>query len=447
MKNILTLILIIVMATALISCHNGKQTSTNFTKEGPRHVEMKINDDGNYRFFVDDQEFYIKGAGCEFGDINALAAHGANSFRTWRTENGKQTAKEVLDEAHENGLMVMMGLDIARERHGFDYDDEAAVQDQFEAIKAEIIKCKDHPALLAWGIGNELNLRYTNKKVWNAVNDIAKMIKEIDGHHPTTTMLAGIGSSEVEYITTHCPDLDFISIQMYGDMINLQQRLEEAGYDGPYVVTEWGATGHWEVPSTKWQAAIEQTSTQKAASISERYNKAILVDQKYCMGSYVFLWGQKQERTPTWYGLFTEDGLETEAIDMMHHFWNGAWPVNRSPRVFEPTLNKQEATTSIVLKAGQDAEVNFRTSDPDEDPLTVKVEILRESTDLKDGGDYESRPESLEGLVKNTDLSAVEFNAPQEIGNYRIFVYVEDGNNHVATFNIPFRVTNEANAS
>ena len=49
-----------------------------------------------------------------------------------------------------------------------------------EKLREEVLKYKDHPALLAWGIGNELNLQYKNPKVWNAVNDIAKMIHEVD---------------------------------------------------------------------------------------------------------------------------------------------------------------------------------------------------------------------------------------------------------------------------
>ena len=34
---------------------------------------------------------------------------------------------------------------------------------------------------------------------------------------------------------------------MYYDIINLPKYLREAAWDKPYIVTEWGATGHWEV--------------------------------------------------------------------------------------------------------------------------------------------------------------------------------------------------------
>ena len=55
--------------------------------------------DGRFTLTVDGEQFFVKGAGCEFGNIAALSAHGANSFRTWRTENGQKSGQEVLDEA------------------------------------------------------------------------------------------------------------------------------------------------------------------------------------------------------------------------------------------------------------------------------------------------------------------------------------------------------------
>lgn len=413
-----------------------KNSSTTASK-----VVLKTNEKGFYRLFVNDSEFFIKGAGLEHGNIEALAQHGANSFRTWRTENGLQSGKEVLDEALKNNLMVFMGLEVGRERHGKDYNDEEWVSRQKEDIKKQILKYKDHPALLGWGIGNELNLRYTNKKVWDAVNDISKMIHEIDGNHPTTTMLSGIAKEDVDYIKTHCQDLDFISIQMYGDIINLQQRIAEAGYDGPYMVTEWGTTGHWEVGKTEWGAPIEENSTERANGVKERYEKAILIDSARCIGSFVFLWGQKQERTPTWYGLFTEAHEEITPIDIMHYFWNdNKWPANRTPEIKAASLDGKQASESIHVMAGKEVEFAYNAVDPDKDEIKCRFEVMEEATDLNDGGDAEQRPNVIEGLLVSESAGKITFKAPEQTGAYRAFVYLLDGQNNAATVNIPFYV-------
>jgi hypothetical protein len=399
-------------------------------------VVLKQNEKGQHRLFVNGKEFFVKGAGLEFGDISLLAAHGGNSFRTWRTENGEKSAKEVLDEAHENGLMVLMGLDIGRERHGFDYDDPVWVKEQFEYIKGEVLKYKDHPALLAWGIGNELNHEAENMKVWNAVNDISKMIHKVDPNHPTTTMLAGINKKVTDYMKVHCNDLDFLSVQMYGDIVNLQQRIKDAGYEGPYMVTEWGATGHWEVPRTEWDVAIEQTSQQKAETFIERYNKAILADPVNCLGSYAFLWGQKQERTPTWYGMFLENGNRTETVDAMHYLWNNEWPANRAPTIDSLRLDGQHAYQDIRLAAGDKYRAQAWGRCFENEELTYSWEIMPESTDLKQGGDHENRPQTLMEFENNP----VNFKAPTLPGAYRLFVYITDPAGNAATGNIPFLV-------
>lgn len=430
-------ILILLAMTALFisGCNSAQKQGNN----GPSRVELKTIE-GKSRLYVNGEEFFVKGGGCEFGNIEALAKHGANSMRTWRVENGQRSGKEVLDEAQKNGIMVMMGLEVARERHGFDYNDSVQVEKQLNSIKSDIVALKDHPALLGWGIGNELNLRATNNKVWDAVQGIAAMIHEVDPNHPTTTMLAGIGKGDVDYIAANCPDIDFLCVQMYGDIVNLPQRLSDAGYKGPYIVSEWGATGHWEVGLTEWKAPIEQSSTEKAQAIAERYEKAILADANNCMGSFVFLWGQKQERTPTWYGLFTENGEETEAIDQMHNFWKGSWPENRCPSIVSANLNGKSRFDNITVKSGEECISVMQAADPDNDSISVRIEILHESTDLKDGGDFETRPEALDKLVTSASPEKVVFNAPVNEGPYRLFIYFLDGKNHAATINFPFLV-------
>ncbi len=432
----------IIAALIIISCQEVKEESKveDPMELGPSKVEMK-EADGKHRLYVDGEEFFVKGAGCEFGPCYLVAEHGGNSIRTWRVDDGQRTGKEVLDAAWEHDLMVMMGLDVARERHGFDYDDEEAVAEQLEKFREQVKELKDHPALLGWGIGNELNLHYTNKKVWDAVNDIARMIDEVDGNHVTTTMLAGIGKDEVEYIAENCPDLDFLSVQMYGDIVNLQQRLEEANYDGPYLVTEWGATGHWEMPDTEWGRPIEQTSTEKAEAIKERYKKAILSDEENCMGAYVFLWGQKQERTPTWYGLFTEKGEKTEAINVMEYYWTGEWPEHEAPQ-FKDIFIDGEGGRFDDVKLVKDKEyvAKFDVEYPEMNELNVRAEIMPEPEELSEGGDYEPRPETIENLIISANTQEVRFKAPGEKGEYRIYVYVLNEHGYAGTGNVPFLI-------
>ena len=412
-------------------------TNTGST-EGPVKVELRTNPEGQNRLYVDGKEFYVKGAGLEFGNVEALAEFGGNSFRTWRTRNEGEDALDVLDRAHASGLLVLMGLDVARERHGFDYNDSLAVREQFLYLQGEVERLKDHPALLGWAIGNELNLEASNLKVYDAVNEISEMIHRIDPMHPTTTTLAGIGKREADYIREHCRDIDFLSIQMYGDIVNLQQRIGEAGWDGPYMVTEWGATGHWEVARTEWDVAIENTSTEKAADFIERYREAILADPVNCLGSYVFLWGQKQERTPTWYGMFLENGNITETVDAVHYAWTGQWPDNRCPSIESFLLDGKGSRDNIRLKAGERYLATVKALDHESESLVYRWEILPESTDLGLGGDIESRPETHFSI--EADQERIDIDMPRSPGAYRLFVYVTDPGHRSATANIPFYV-------
>ena len=66
----------------------------------------------------------------------------ANS-NIWSTNNG-----QLLDSAYNHGMTVSLGLYIRPERSGMNYNDEYAVKGQIEQLKQEILKYKDHPALL-----------------------------------------------------------------------------------------------------------------------------------------------------------------------------------------------------------------------------------------------------------------------------------------------------------
>ena len=353
--------LLSLLAGAAIVSSGLAQEAMNATS--PAKVEVHQTD-GRWQLYVNHQPFFIKGAGLEFGDQEKLAAAGGNSFRTWRTDNGRETGQQVLDRAQKNGLYVTLGLDVSRERHGFDYSDTNAVATQLAEIKTQVLQFKDHPALLMWDIGNELNLNSHNPKVWDAVNAISKMIHQVDPNHLTTTSLAGISKGLVDQIKSRAPDLDLLCFQSYADIVNLPRELRDSGWNGPYAVTEWGATGHWECGKTSWGAPIEDNSSVKANLYHKRYEIAIASDPTNCLGSYVFLWGQKQERTPTWYGMFLPDGEETETVDVMEYLWTGRWPEFRSPQLKGLWLDGKTAHQNVHLNSGQNCTARLWPNHP-----------------------------------------------------------------------------------
>jgi hypothetical protein len=403
---------------------------------GTGAVKVSVNKtDSSYQLLRAGRPYFIRGAGG--GSYpSRIAAYGGNSIRTWGSKDGQK----MLDSAAKYGLTVLMGIDVARERHGFNYDDTVAVNKQLETLRSEVMKFKDHPALLAWGIGNELNLQYKNPRVWDAVNEISKMIHQLDPNHPTSTMLAGVNKGLVDLIKSRAPDIDILSINTYGGLPGLPATLKSSGWDSPYMVTEWGPTGHWEGLHTAWDAPIEETSSEKAAVYKSRYEYSMERDRQHCLGSYVFLWGQKQERTPTWYGIFTDKGEESEVVDVMQFLWSGKWPENKSPHLYSLQVDNKKSIQNVYLKPGSTYNVLAVASDPDNDPLSYRWELLTEPTQLSSGGDFEARPQTIEHLISSAGKGKAGLKAPDKEGAYRLFVYVTDGHNNVATANVPFFV-------
>lgn len=415
-------------------------TSEPGAESGPVKVEI-VQRDGRYILLRGGKPYITRGAGIDHTDLEAFAARGGNTFRTWAVDHGPIPAKELLDKAHSLGLTVSLCLEFERERHGFDYNDEAAVARQLEETRQRVLAHKDHPALLTWIIGNELNFDYKNPKVYDAVNDVSKMIHEIDPNHPTTTAIAGASKRVMKDVMTRASDLDFISFQLYADLVNLPKYVERSGYEGPYFVTEWGAVGHWEVFETRWDAPVEQTSSEKAANYANSFLKVIQPHGDQLIGNYVFLWGQKQERTGTWYGMFLDSGETTEAVDVMYYIWNNRWPENRAPRVSRVSLNKKVGYDNVTLWPGKQYEAQVAAEDADGDALTYRWEVRHESTASEVGGDLEEIPDVVEGLIdEGTQQASIKVTAPEEGGAYRLFVYVYDGKGNAAHSNIPFYV-------
>ena len=398
-------------------------------------VEIVKNKNG-YQLLKDGKPFYIKGAGGT-GKLEKLKEYGGNSIRTWGVDS---ETDELLENAKRNDITVCFGIWIGQERQGFDYSNKQALASQLDMVRETVRKYKNHPSILIWGIGNEMDLDYTNFEVWKHMEDICKIVQKEDPNHPTMLVTAGLDVAEIKLIKKHTPSLDILGINTYGNINYIKKALDMYGWKKPYIVAEWGPYGWWEVGKTSWGAAIEETSSEKAITYQESF-KSILSDTSTCLGSYVFLWGQKQETTSTWFSMFTNEEEETEVMDVMIKGWTGKTPDNQAPKISNFTLFNKVAKNNIILKTGIALNANVNISDPEEDKIIYQWQVIPESNDKKTGGDKEKAPKPLRGVFKKSDSfkNTVSFTIRYP-GEYRLFIFAKDGNGNVATGNIPFKI-------
>jgi hypothetical protein len=401
----------------------------------PVRVELRETPAG-FELLRDGAPYYVRGAGGTHY-LKSLAAAGANSVRTWGTDLDSQ----VLDEAHQLGLTVCAGIWIEHERHGFDYDDAKAVAAQIEQCKRIVDKFKDHPALLLWSVGNEVETRSTNSKVWDTIEAVAAYIKKTDPNHPVMVVTTHPLAKTLASIRQHCPSIDLLGCNTYAGLPALQRDLHRYNWTGAYLVTEWGTNGNWEAPKMPWGAELEPTSTEKARTYAERY-AIIQADRAHCLGSYAFYWGQKQETTPTWFNLYTEDGAETEGVEVLQALWTGQPVAGLAPQITPLHLNGQHADKGIAVMPGAEMTAEFAITRGKASDLRINWELLPESIHKGEGGDFELRPQALPLPAPSADADPTmfAFAAPARPGAYRLFILVHGPGNKAATANFPFLV-------
>lgn len=388
---------------------------------------------GRFTLLKEEIPFFIKGAvGNRF--LERLVRAGGNSIRAGIRD---------LDTAHQLGLTVLANLPFGKPRWGFDYTDRTAVAKQLDELRQTVLTAKDHPSLLMWAIGNELEIWTTPEQrepLWRAVNEAAQMIHEVDGKHPVLTPVGCDYRHLLWEIDELCPALDAIGINAYQDMLTLPEDLRQLRWARPYVVTEFGPRGHWQVIKTPWGMPIEESSTQKAEFYRRAYEHAIQ-DRPQCLGAYVFHWSFHHEKTHTWYGMFLEDESTTEPVEVMHYLWTGSYPQNRCPKIVEMQVQVGGGCPQTVwatAPTGAQAAATVQAFDPDGDPLSFHWELRPDVADNPNvGGDREEPVHPIADAILEANENRAIVQLPQQAGKYRLFVYVRDTAGNAATANMP----------
>jgi O-antigen biosynthesis protein len=170
-------------------------------------------------------------------DFALMAANGFNTVRIPHT----MPPRELLDIAALHGLMVMVGLS-AEQYVGFLIDRHKKAPDIESIIREKVRSVAGHPALLCYGIGNEIAASVVR---WIGRRRIEKYLKRIFDwvkNEDPEGLVTYVNYPTTEFI--QLPFLDFVSFNVYlesrTDLAKYLTRLQNIAGNRPLLMSEVG---------------------------------------------------------------------------------------------------------------------------------------------------------------------------------------------------------------
>jgi hypothetical protein len=301
-----------------------------------------------------------------------------------------------------------------------------------------------------WNLGNELYYPFVLFKKNNFIrvfNDLIDVIKTEDPDHPVSTAVAGVGRLSTISIYMNSPRLDLLAYNIFSDTPNLFSKLKQISYISgrkPYYISEFGANGPWESSVTSWLSPIEPSSTKKTEQIKERYLFIENNKSDECLGTLLFYWGNKHERTYTWFSLFMDD-KKLESLKTVEYLWKGKEIPDTEIGLEYLLVDGRGSADNIIFEPNQIRHSEVVFSHESTSDAKIMWEIYPEAWSWpwwlrQDTAKMDFSPiRKLERFVGFEDNKAT-FLTPENEGAYRIFAYVFDSQGYFATANIPFYI-------
>ncbi len=439
MKHILIATLSIFILFNLVIVSGCKKKSTKaYNTNSKIHFRQEK---GKWQLYLNEKPYFIKGA---HGYIKPewVQELGGNSLLVYESE----VSDSLLDKATSLNLTVSISLQIEKfYNNENNYKNPQFIKEQRDRIEATVRKYSRHPAVLFWIVGNELHIqRRLNLSYWNEVNEISKMIHRIDTVHPTTTTIAAYPTATYQplQLKLATPDIDFWSLTIYEFAPRIGRELDNFlwGCEKPILVTEWGGKPYWDCELTDWNAILEPSSTQNAQNFTHNYYLIFKENETQMIGGYVFYWGTKQERTHTSFSLLPENKFKSQATEQLKYIWSGKNPINYCPRIDTIFIENSQSAKSNFLAPDSLYNVHIKAHDPDKDSIWMRWEVRLEGEYYgKTGGAHEA---STQIVIQSDSIflfqNSFSIQTPDQAQQLRLFVYLYDRNQNIATANIPF---------
>jgi hypothetical protein len=395
---------------------------------GPSVVKV-TGSQGNWTLTVNGAPWQVKGitygppAQAADGYMRDLKNMGVNTIRVWGVD---QTNTPILiDTAARYGIKVVVGEWL---NQGADYVNDTAYMNSVKAtILSDVNLLKGHQGVLMWDVGNEVILTMQDhglsaadveaRRVGYAkfVNQLADAIHGADANHPVTSTDAYTGAWP--YYKQYSPSLDLMAVNSYGAIGNVYNDWVAGGYTKPYIVTEGGPSGEWEVPNDVNGVPTEPTDLQKRDGYTASWN-AVNAHPKVDLGVTEFHYGIENDFGGIWLNTFT-GGWKRLGYAALQKAYTGQAPANTAPEINSMTVSNQTA-----VPAGGTFTVNAGVTDPNGD--YIRYNLMYSNKYVSGGGT---------GLL-NVDFTdngngSFTVKAPDQLGVWKVYVYAYDGQGNV----------------
>ncbi|MEM6723782.1 MAG: glycoside hydrolase family 2 TIM barrel-domain containing protein [Bacteroidota bacterium] len=413
---------------------------------GPLSAQTTIEKvDDQWQLLVDWTPYEIKGA--TFGydhDVEQYDAYfkelqflGVNTIRTWAA--GEHTGK-LLDAAHKNNIKVLLGIWMRHGRPGMEDDDQfnyltdqQGKEDMYNNALKVVDTYKNHPAILAWGVGNEvyLNMATDEEKLAYSqlLERICSAIKKEDSQHLILSVEAW--TFGLVWWEQHVPSLDIYGLNTYGPGAHfIADELYKKGIDKPYIITEFGVTGEWDIEQEINGVKVEPSDQQKYEAITIGY-KDWISNKPANLGVFVFHYSTSTAFLGPW--LLTHyDSMTRPQYWAIREAFTGKKPINSVPVIndFSLALDSAQSGTWIPVK--------LETEDLEQEIVDISFRYNQRTGSRK-------RRNQINALAFRGDLDkGFEVQLPNEDGPVKIYVLVKDPYNNVGIASTGIIVQDEA---
>ncbi|NUR73781.1 MAG: hypothetical protein HOU81_23455 [Hamadaea sp.] len=394
---------------------------------GPSVVKV-VGTQGNWQLQVNGSPWEVRGLtygppqGAADGYVRDLKAAGVNTLRTWGVDDANTPT--LLNTAARQGLKVVVGHWL---NQGADYVNDATYKAN---TKAEIVNrvnaLKNNPGVLLWDVGNEVILTMQDhglpaaeveaRRVAYAqfVNEIAVAIHAADPNHPVTSTDAWTGAWP--YYKQYAPALDLLAVNSYGAIGGVKQAWIDGGYTKPYIITEGGPAGEWEVLNDVNGVPTEPSDLQKRDGYAASW-AAVKSHPGVALGATEFHYGLENDFGGVWLNTYP-GGWHRLGFYALQKAYTGTTAANTPPEITAMTVSNQTA-----VPAGGTFTVNVSASDPQGD--AIRYNLMASDKHITGGTGFSN--------LRFTQTGNGQFTvtAPEALGVWKIYVYAFDGHGNV----------------